>query len=220
MVIQTVIEVSSEHYYSCELTRRLPVRVSIVTINGDTGLGILEPLEDGERSLQRYVRALRASPSTSSVDVTYRSPSAYWTHVVHKIDGPSIYDTVLQSGCMTFLPIVVEKGIQKHTVLAPTREVLRDLIHLLRARFTTVRVKKMRSTPLRLSDDVLTPKQTEAIQLAFQFGYYEIPRKCTVSELALKIGIRRVAMQERLRRAERRILSSYFGGKNKELHSL
>jgi predicted DNA binding protein len=140
MVIQSVLEISSEHYYSCELTQRIPVRVSIVAINGDTGLAILEPLEDGESSLLQYVKELSESPNTKSVEVTHQAPDAYWTHVVHQTDGPSIYDTVLQSGCMTFLPIVVERGVQKHTILAPTREVLSELLYLLRERFTSVRV--------------------------------------------------------------------------------
>ena len=210
MVVQSVIEVSSEHYYSCELTQRIPIRVSIVAINGDTGLGILEPLEGGEASLQRYVRELSESSSTLSVDITHRSPDAYWTHVVHRTDGPSIYDTVLQSGCMTFLPIIVERGVQKHTILAPTREVLSDLLHLLRERFTSVHVRRMRASPVGFSPDILTSKQKEAFILAFESGYYTTPRKCSVEELASAIGIKRVAMQERLRRAEYRILSRYL----------
>ncbi|MHA2424791.1 MAG: helix-turn-helix domain-containing protein [Candidatus Thorarchaeota archaeon] len=209
MVIQSVLEISSEHYYSCELTQRIPVRVSIVAINGDTGLAILEPLEDGESSLLQYVKELSESPNTKSVEVTHQAPDAYWTHVVHQTDGPSIYDTVLQSGCMTFLPIVVERGVQKHTILAPTREVLSELLYLLRERFTSVRVLRMRASPVGLSSEILTPKQKEAFSLAFDSGYYSIPRSTTLEKLATKIGIKRVAMQERLRRAEYRILLHY-----------
>ncbi|MFX1485220.1 MAG: helix-turn-helix domain-containing protein [Promethearchaeota archaeon] len=212
MVVQSVLEISSEHYYSCELTRRIPVRVSIVAINGDTGLGILEPLEGGEESLQRYVQELSESSSTISVNITHSAPDAYWTHVIHRTDGPSIYETVLQSGCMTFLPIVVERGVQKHTILAPTREVLSELLYMLRERFTSVRVLRMRASPLGLSPEILTSKQKEALILAYKSGYYSIPRSTTVESLASKIGIKRVAMQERLRRAEYRILSHYLEG--------
>ncbi len=212
MVVQSLLEISSEHYYSCELTRRIPVRVSIVAINGDTGLGILEPLEGGEDNLLKYVQELSASPNTRNVTITHRSPDAYWTHVVHYTESPSIYETVLQSGCMTFLPIIVERGVQKHTILAPTREVLRELLHLLRKRFTSVRVLRMRPSPVGLTREILTPKQKEAFVLAYDSGYYTIPRSITLENLASKIGIKRVAMQERLRRAEFRILSHYKEG--------
>jgi len=212
MVVQCIIEVSSEHYYSCELTQKIPVRVSIIAINGDTGFGILEPLEGAEPSIQMYVEHLRESSSIVSVDVTYRSPKTYWTRVVHKMNGLSIHDTILQEGCMSFLPIIVERGFQIHTVLAPSREILSNLLHALRKQFTRVKIRRIKTTPTGLSQEILTEKQKEAISLAFKLGYYSIPRKYKIEDLAVKLKIRRVAMQERLRRAELRIFTSYFEG--------
>lgn len=210
MVVECIFEISSEHYYSCELTRRIPVRVSIVGIDGDTGFGILEPLDGGVRSLESYVESLRESSSIVQVDVTYESSKMYWTRVVHKMSGPSIHDTILQGGCMSFLPIVVERGFQLHTVLAPSRDALSTLLHTLREHFTRVKIRRIKTTPAVLSREALTKKQKEAFSLAFESGYYSIPRKCKIENLATKFGIRRVAMQERLRRAELRIFTSYI----------
>jgi predicted DNA binding protein len=47
----------------------------------------------------------------------------------------------------------------------------------------------------------LTPSQREAITLAVDAGYYDIPRTCTTVELADKLGISDQAVTERLRRA-------------------
>ncbi len=187
----------------------IPVKVSIVTINGDTGFGIVESLEEDEGSIRKYIEELDKSESTKSVIVTHKAPQAYWTRVVHRVDGPSIYDTILQSGCMTYLPIVVQNGIQTHTVLAPSREVLSEMLQMLRERFSFVRIRRIRPTPSGLTDIVLTSKQREAVYLAFESGYYKIPRSCTIEELSMKLRIKRVAMQERLRRAEQRIIASY-----------
>lgn len=210
MVVECTILVGSEDYYSCELTRRIPVKVTLVAINGDTGFGIIEPTNGEVKFVQQYIKELRASPSIVKVDVTFRSPEGYWTRVIHKPSGPSIHDTVLQSGCMTCLPIVVESGFQKHLILAPSRETLRDLLHLLRARFSSVKVKKLRSTSIGPSRTLLTEKQREALLLAYNSGYYAIPRKVTLESIAEGLGIKRVAMQERLRRAENRIISDYI----------
>ena len=130
MVLSCILQISSEHYYSCELTRKIPVRVSIVTIDGDSGFGIVEPLDGNEQSVKRYVAELEKSSSTKEVEVTYSSPNGYWTRVVHELDSPSIYATILQSGCMTNLPIIIENGIQSHTVLFPSREKLRSLLEV------------------------------------------------------------------------------------------
>ena len=211
MTVICEVEVSSEQYYSCFLTSRIPARVSIMTINGEAGFGIVEALDQNEESIQMYIEELDRSPNTQSVIVTHRSPDAYWTRVVHKVDGPSIYDTILQSGCMTYLPIIVEKGIQTHRVIAPSRDVLSKMLHLLRERFDYVRIKRIRTTPSLSTGPDLTPKQAEAFDLAWQSGYYKMPRTCKIEDLSEKLGIKRVAMQERLRRAEIRIFRDYMG---------
>ena len=213
MVLQCILQISSDQYYSCDITRKLPVRLSIVTINEDTGFGIVEPLDGNEETIKQYVNELEQSSSIEEVVVTFRSPHSYWTRVVHKLGIPSIYETILQSGCMTNLPIIVEGGVQEHQVLAPSREKLRDLLHLLRSRFTKVSIKQLKATTVGLSKVSLTSKQKKAFFIAFEAGYYSIPRKSSIAELCTDLGIKRVAMQERLKRAELRILSAYAENK-------
>lgn len=209
MVLQCTIEVGAEDYYSCDLTKRIPVRVTLVTINEDTGFGITEPLHGDEESIKKYIMELEKSPSIKEVDIIHRSPEAYWTRVVHDLDSDSIHETILQSGCMTRLPIVIERGVQFHTVLAPSQESLRELVSRLRERFPRVRIRRLKSKPTASFRVRLTEKQREAFILALHSGYYDIPRKSRIDQLSVKLGIRRVAMQERLRRAELRILSDF-----------
>ncbi|UCE09020.1 MAG: helix-turn-helix domain-containing protein [Candidatus Thorarchaeota archaeon] len=209
MVVQCTIEVTAEDYYSCDLTRRIPVRVSIITINGDTGFGIVEPTDGREQSIKDYVNAMSSSGSIKRVDVTFSSPAGYWTEVVHHMGRPSIYETVLQSGCMTQLPVVIQQGIQTHRVLAPSRNALRDLLKTLRLRFAKVSVKQLKSTKLGGTGITLTEKQKEAFLLAIRRGYYSIPRGVKLEDLCKELSIKRVAIQERLRRAEIQILNSY-----------
>lgn len=47
----------------------------------------------------------------------------------------------------------------------------------------------------------LSDPQREALLLAVQMGYYDIPRGCTTEELAVELGISDQAVTERLRRA-------------------
>ncbi len=209
MVVECRIRISSEDYYSCDLTKKIPVRVSIVTIDGDTGFGITEPLEQGEQALQAYVDGLRESTSVVEVDVTYRSSHAFWTRVVHRLNRDSIYETVLRNGCMTRLPIVIQSGVQYHTVLAPSRSQLGQLLQELRKRFTRVEISRVRERPTDPYEAILTEKQREALVLAYKSGYYEMPRRVKLADLGQKLGIKRVAMQERLRRAELRILAEF-----------
>lgn len=214
-MIEAILKITSESYYSCELTRTIPVRISLVTINGPEGFGIIESLDGTEAPLKRYVKFMKRSSSISVFEIIHKSELQYWTKAVHRIDGASIHDTVLENGCMTRLPIIISRGSQFHTILAPAQEEFTCMFNNLKERFTSVKIERVRRYPSGVIAPLLTPKQTEAIRVAYTRGYYEIPRNCEVQEIAKEIGIKRVAMQERLRRAERTIMKNFV-----QLHNL
>jgi predicted DNA binding protein len=155
------------------------------------------------------VNALTASKSVLEFEITYKSQEVYWTRIIHKLDFPSIYETVLESGNMSLLPITIMKGVQFHTVLSPSRNSLKNLLEILKTRFTAVKILSLHSEPLKSKMNLLTQKQLEAFTLAFNQGYYRMPRHVRIEDLAKKLGVKRVAVQERLRRAELRIFTEF-----------
>ena len=209
-VIQAQVLISTEDYYTCDITRTIPVRVSITTINGPVGFGIIEALDGKEESLKQYVSAMKASPSVVEIEITYQSSTAYWTRVVIQLDTPSIYETVLESSCMTRLPVIIQGGVQKHTILAPSREAFRDMLNSLKARFSSVQLKRIRLLATGSPEHRLTSKQMKAVRLAFKAGYYDIPRRTTIAKISKNLGIKRVALQERLRRVERTLVNDFI----------
>ncbi|EMA44780.1 helix-turn-helix domain-containing protein [Halococcus saccharolyticus] len=56
----------------------------------------------------------------------------------------------------------------------------------------------------------LTPKQYEALALAFEQGYFTVPRESSLTELAEEVGISRQAYSRRLQRGLRGILAETF----------
>ena len=217
-MIEAILRIASENYYSCELTHSIPVRVSLVTINGPEGFGIIDSLDSTDKPLKKYVKFMKQSSSISEFEVTHKSDLQYWTRAVHNIKGKSIHDTVLESGCMTRLPILISNGSQFHTILAPSQKEFSHMFSKLKERFTTVKIERIRKHPSGTTSPILTRKQSEAIALAFTRGYYEIPRQCEVQDIAEILSIKRVAMQERLRRAERAIIREYVQVNNLLFH--
>lgn len=59
------------------------------------------------------------------------------------------------------------------------------------------------------SDDVLTDDQYSLIELAIDAGYYDIPRTCTLTELAKEAGIAKSTCSEKLHRAESKIVRAF-----------
>ena len=209
-MITTKLLISEPNYYSCELTKIFPIRVNIITINGDIGFGINQTQDKREETLKEYIKEFKKSPNIIDLKITYQTPFCYWTRVVHKLEEPSIYETILENNCMSLLPIVIENGTQSHTVLSPSKKDLRNLLDKLKQRFSIVQLKELSTTPLNAPTNILSSKQTEALRNAYLSGYYEIPRRKSVTEIAIQTGIARVTFQERLRRAENRIIKKYI----------
>jgi len=208
-MIEARLEITAEGYYSCDITRTVPVRVDLVSINGPLGFGIIQSLTGKEKPLSDYVKAMEQSASITQVRVTHKTPVQYWTEVIHQMKKKSIHETILESGCMSRFPIVIEGGTQVHHLLAPDQNAFRLAFDTLRSRFTKVRILNIRRSPRGPLGPGLTTKQLDAIKLAIAGGYYDIPRKNEVKHLAKKLKIKRVAMQERLRRAERTIMHQF-----------
>ncbi|MGD9396711.1 MAG: helix-turn-helix domain-containing protein [Candidatus Thorarchaeota archaeon] len=208
-MIEAKLEITAEGYYSCDITRKIPVRVDLISINGPLGFGIIQSLSGEEKPLIDYVKSLKKSSSIAEVRVTYKTPEQYWTEVTHKLRRKSIHQTILESGCMSRLPIVIEGGTQIHHILAPDTSAFRLAFDNLRSRFAKVRVLSVRRSPRGTLGLGLTQKQLDAIRLAISNGYYDMPRRSEIEKLAKKLKIKRVAMQERLRRAERTIMNQF-----------
>lgn len=64
--------------------------------------------------------------------------------------------------------------------------------------------------PIGDYEEKLTPKQSEIVKMGLALGFYDNPRRCNLETLAKVFGISKAAAHNRLKSAERKILSSYF----------
>ena len=209
LVIRSKIAISTEHSYSCELSKKIPHRNTVLAVNGPEGLGFVEALDKKKATLDEYVKLMKKSDQIIEFCITHKTPTRYWNRSKHKLDYPSIHDSILESGSMTILPIFIENGVQYHNILSPTAKNFRKLLSFLKERFTDVNIRALSSKPTETLQDFLTDKQYETLMLAHRKGYYEIPRKITLEEIGEELGVKRVACQERIRRAEQKIIGFY-----------
>ncbi|MDS0299701.1 helix-turn-helix domain-containing protein [Halogeometricum sp. S1BR25-6] len=78
-----------------------------------------------------------------------------------------------------------------------------------RARGVDLRVERVATLDAECASEYgfdLTPKQSEALSLAVESGYFEVPRQVTLSEVADRLGISQQAASERVRRAADAVL--------------
>ncbi|RKD93608.1 helix-turn-helix domain-containing protein [Halopiger aswanensis] len=84
-----------------------------------------------------------------------------------------------------------------------------------RCRRKGIHIDVTRLQPLALVDardeDGLTAAQLEALELAYERGYFDEPRRATLEDLAAEVGITRQSLAGRLRRGHRNLLAGLFG---------
>lgn len=126
-------------------------------------------------------------------------------------------DMLFQSGCLFQPPAVVRGRYELQTMLAPTSDNIHRLFRLLKQHkrdCKTMAIREVEPGPRMLftveESGLLTPKQLEAIRIAFKRGFYNYPRKIRISDLAKEAGSARSTFQEHLRLAEIRLITHTF----------
>ena len=93
-----------------------------------------------------------------------------------------------------------------------SQEELSAVIADLQAAGQNITLEKLRDyriqeTPL----DALTDRQREVLDVAYEFGYYDVPRRSSTAEVAAELGVDDSTVAEHLQRAEHNLLEYLLG---------
>lgn len=95
---------------------------------------------------------------------------------------------------------------------AGSQEQLSDMLGEMKAAGFDITLEKLQDyhiqeTPL----DALTDRQHEVLEVAYELGYYDIPRGSSTSEIAAELGVDDSTVAEHLQRAEHNLLGVLLG---------
>lgn len=71
-------------------------------------------------------------------------------------------------------------------------------------------LRRLYNPVLPAEEGLLSPEQTAALTMAYEHGYWNIPREITQSELANRLGISANALSERLRRGTNHLVADWL----------
>lgn len=151
-------------------------------------------------------------------------PTVDGYEVVQETDGETLYEVVWTDDVVEFVDTVAD---QHGVVLSATaadgtwdlalRFVSHDVLASFQAYFREhgdpFELQRV-TTPSepRQREFGLTAEQYEALVLAVDAGYYDVPREVTTADLADALGVSPNAVSERLRRATAALVESALGG--------
>jgi hypothetical protein len=99
-------------------------------------------------------------------------------------------------------------GSVEWSLIASNSAALKKLVTRIEGLGCTVQLQKL--STLRSTTE-LTRAQERVLQLAFDVGYFDIPRKVTLEKLAKRLEISKATLDIMLRRAQRKILAEQLG---------
>lgn len=129
-------------------------------------------------------------------------PTAGWARLAALTEG-AMYPA-LELTPESWRITVVGSNDQMKGFLADLRE------FKMRYKVLSVEDADIEGPPERPAIAILTPKQREALVVAYQCGYYDIPKRAESADVAKALARGKSTTLEHLRKAEKRLLDSYM----------
>lgn len=101
---------------------------------------------------------------------------------------------------------ISQDGFYWTVVISDYSELKKMLREFLEAK---INVKVIKVVKLK-SQDILTARQEQILKIALEAGYFDYPKKITISELAEKLNMSVSTLSEILRRAEKNVILTFF----------
>jgi predicted DNA binding protein len=170
---------------------------------GDRALELGEVLTD---TPQPVVDAMRNHPDISTIERLHlddrRALSRY------EVTDQQLYAFLGSSSLPPEFPLSVENGRMEFDLTATQAQ-----FDAFGEALDTTGVQYELLTVVHTSEDgtaLLTDRQRECLTVALRRGYFEIPRDCTLAEVAEALDIDKSTASETIRRGQARVLKQYL----------
>ena len=195
---------STKNFPTISMTEMGTVRIVEKNERGVLVDAIFRITAEKLEELDSYLSYIQTIPSIKKIKV-FQQRDNYAIAYIQFLSKTSSYDSVLRTNSIPFGNIVQEKELEIHQVLT---EDPKQTTNLLNELGSLGEVKVLRILDLNESgmEDNLTFHQRNAILAALNNEYYVWPRKISLDEIAKRLGIKRRTFQERLRKAESKII--------------
>lgn len=150
--------------------------------------------------------ALRALPHVYEVEELERRPGMVHFRVIHRT---SMFVPIFRElRLMRRFPFRIAGGEAAWVVVAPESKA-RALLGRLRAAAPGAILESVQHVEVAPLRGALTPRQTELLQRAVGAGYFEVPRKITLTDLAKNLDLAPSSVSEALAIIEKKLLESW-----------
>jgi predicted DNA binding protein len=149
---------------------------------------------------------IRTLPNVVDVEVIAAAEESGFYRVIYRRD-PFI-PLLRRLRLLRHFPIPIERGVATWTVIGPESKV-HQLLEKLGSVPPGVQVESVRHGALPPGASPLTPRQHEILRRALAEGYFDVPRRVSLTQLAPKIGVAISTLSVTLALIEKKIAEPY-----------
>jgi predicted DNA binding protein len=188
-----------------DVTRSHPAvhfRILAALADGEAGVGLAEI---SGPDVEAVLTAVRADETVTECEILQRYEDTVL--VQFETTMPLLLFAVEDSGVPLTMPFTIQEGQAEWEITAPQHRLseLGGKLEDFGIPFTVNEISQ-RVEP----EQVLTDRQLELVERAIEFGYYDTPRQCSLTELAAQVDLAKSTCSETLHRAEETIVKQFL----------
>lgn len=153
-----------------------------------------------------WAAEVRALPEVEHVEELESGTSMVHLRVVHRTSEFVPIFRELQ--LLRRFPFSIRSGEASWVIVAPPSKV-RQLLDRLRERTPEARLESVRHADPLAPPGGLTPRQADLLRRALAAGYFEVPRRITLTDLAKNLGMAASSLSEALAIVEKKLLEHW-----------
>ncbi|MFC6940758.1 helix-turn-helix domain-containing protein [Salinirubellus sp. GCM10025818] len=178
------------------------VRILAALTAESAGVGLAEITAD---ELPAVVADIDASDSVTELEILQRSERT--ALLQFETTTPLLLLPVQDSGVPLEMPFTIRDGRAEWEITAPQHRLseLGTQLEEFGIPFTVNEIRR-RIEP----ESLLTDRQLALVHAAVERGYYDTPRRCSLTELAADVGLAKSTCSETLHRAEGKIVERFL----------
>ncbi len=207
MIMEAVLSIKSPFSWASQLSDKLSVEIKMLDCTSleNNIVNDLVEIKFKDTTVEEVVKAIKMCSCVKGVEISAVEREKFYAIVsTQDCVGCKLF---ADKDCFMISAHSTEKGRVNYKIIFSDRKVLQQLIWDFQNADADVQLVKVSNIN---DDEMLTEKQEKIIQVAFERGYYDFPKRIGIKELSEMFSISTATLSEILRRGQRKIIEDYF----------
>jgi hypothetical protein len=187
---------------SCDLSVKV---LKCVPMKGSGGMSLLQIDSPEDMTGTLLSERIRTLEPKCDIKLTSAGPGRFVGTA--QTSNCAVCKLLAENGCFLDSAASRSDGVLQWNVIATNADALGGLVNKIRALGCSVELKKVSKLA---SFSELTKTQERVLQMAYELGYFEIPRRIRLERLAKQLEISTATLDVIIRRAQRKIIASHM----------